>query len=289
MEKEYERLLSLVNDALDSCFNQSCEQGELLEAMRYSLLAGGKRIRPVLLLAFCRASGGREEDAVSAACGIEMLHTYSLIHDDLPCMDDDDLRRGMPTCHKVYGETNAVLAGDALQSAAFYYVLSSPVSPRQCAEMGMTLAEASGERGMCAGQYLDTRKENAVVEESDLTLIHAMKTGALLKAACVMGVQCAGGSDRQLRAAAGYAEHLGLAFQIMDDVLDVVSTSEELGKTAGSDAQLGKTTFVTLMGVDRCRKLVEAHTEQAKKALSGAFEDDSFLIWMADALAERKK
>ena len=160
MEQEYARLLGLVNDALDSCFNESCKQAELLEAMRYSLLAGGKRIRPVLTLAFCSACGGREEDALNAACGIEMLHTYSLIHDDLPCMDNDDLRRGMPTCHKVYGETNAVLAGDALQAAAFYYVLNSPVSPEKTTAMAMTLAEAAGERGMCGGQYLDTCKEN---------------------------------------------------------------------------------------------------------------------------------
>ena len=289
MDKEYTRLLNLVNDALDSCFNQSCEQGELLEAMRYSLLAGGKRIRPVLLLAFCRACGGREEDALNAACGIEMLHTYSLIHDDLPCMDNDDLRRGMPTCHKVYGETNAVLAGDALQAAAFFHVLTSPVSADKAASMAATLAEAAGERGMCAGQYLDTRKENAVVEESDLELIHLLKTGALLRAACVMGVQCAGGNDQQIHAAESFAEHLGMAFQIMDDVLDVVSTAEELGKTVGSDAMLGKTTFVTILGVDRCRKLVDSHTQMAIKALDGAFEDVAFLIWLADALSRRKK
>ena len=289
MEREYDRLVNLVNDALDSCFNQSCEQGELLEAMRYSLLAGGKRIRPVLVLAFCSAAGGREDDALNAACGIEMLHTYSLIHDDLPCMDNDDLRRGMPTCHKVYGETNAVLAGDALQAAAFFQVLTSPVSTDRTAAMAMTLSEAAGERGMCAGQYLDTRKENAVLEENDLALIHSLKTGALLRAACVMGVQCAGGSEEQLRAAAEYAEHLGMAFQIRDDVLDVISTSEELGKTAGADAMLGKTTFVTLLGVERCGKLVAAHTESAKKSLSGVFDDVSFLCWLADVLAERKK
>ena len=289
MEQEFYRLQALVNDALESCFNQRCDQSELLEAMRYSLLAGGKRIRPILLLAFCNSCGGKEEDALSAACGIEMLHTYSLIHDDLPCMDNDDLRRGRPTCHKVYGEANAVLAGDALQAAAFSYVLASPL-PAQCiAEMAKTLSDAAGERGMCAGQYLDTCKENSSVEESVLYEIHALKTGALLRAACVMGVQCAGGSKEQLEAAARFAENLGIAFQIRDDVLDVISTTEELGKPVGSDAELGKVTFVQLFGLESCEKLVLSHTRKAKEALAGCFEETEFLMWLADTLAYRRK
>ena len=289
MEQEYARLLGLVNDALDSCFNESCKQAELLEAMRYSLLAGGKRIRPVLTLAFCSACGGREEDALNAACGIEMLHTYSLIHDDLPCMDNDDLRRGMPTCHKVYGETNAVLAGDALQAAAFYSVLNSPVSSEKTTAMAMTLSEAAGERGMCGGQYLDTCKENEEIDESTLYLIHSLKTGAMLRAACVMGVQCAGGSPEQLAAATEYAYHLGMAFQIRDDVLDVVSTAQELGKDVGSDEQMGKTTFASLLGTDQCGRLVRQHTEKAKSALGNVFTDTSFLLWLTESLAERRK
>ena len=289
MEQEYARLLSLVNEALEGCFNESCTQAELLEAMRYSLLAGGKRIRPVLMLAFCAACGGREEDALNAALGIEMLHTYSLIHDDLPCMDNDDLRRGMPTCHKVYGETNAVLAGDALQAAAFYQVLSSPVSAEKASAMALTLAEAAGERGMCGGQYLDTCKENADVDENALYLIHSLKTGAMLKAACVMGVQCAGGNAEQLLAAEKFAYHLGMAFQIRDDVLDVVSTAQELGKDVGLDEQLGKTTFASLLGTEQCGRLVRYHTERAKEALGAAFADTSFLLWLSESLAERKK
>ena len=288
MKDELVRLQNLVNDALAECFNERCEQSELLEAMRYSLLAGGKRIRPVLLLAFCHLCGGSEEDALSAACGVEMLHTYSLIHDDLPCMDDDDLRRGRLTCHKVYGESNAVLAGDALQSAAFSYVLASPVPSDRVAAMAASLAEAAGERGMCGGQYLDTCKDNSSVEESTLYLIHYLKTGALL-AAWVMGVQCAGGSENQLRAAEEFAMHLGLAFQIRDDVLDEISTTEELGKPVGSDAQLGKATFVSLLGVDGCGKLVEQHTKKACEALSGVFPDADFLIWLAGSLADRTK
>lgn len=287
-KKEFELCRDRINEALDTCFNQACEQGELLEAMRYSLLAGGKRIRPVLVLKFCELCGGSWEDALSAACGIEMLHTYSLIHDDLPCMDNDDYRRGRLTCHKVFGETNAVLAGDALQSAAFFYVLSSPVAPDRTAAMARTLSEAAGERGMCGGQYLDTRKENAEVEESDLLLIHSLKTGALLRAACVMGVQCAGGDQRQLSAAENFALHLGLAFQIRDDVLDIVSTTEELGKDVGSDARGGKFTFASLLGVDNCTRLVEEHTEKAKEALRDVFPDCDFLLWLADELAIRR-
>ena len=286
--EEFNRLRGVVNDALEGCFHEACEQGELLEAMRYSLLAGGKRIRPILLLQFAVQCGGDEEKAVPAACGIEMLHTYSLIHDDLPCMDDDDLRRGRPTCHKVFGETNAVLAGDALQAAAFYSVLSSPAAPENTAAMALTLAEAAGERGMCGGQYLDTCKENDVVEESELYLIHSLKTGALLRAACVMGVQCAGGTEEQRAAAACFAEHLGIAFQIRDDILDCIATTEELGKDVGSDAKVGKFTFASLLGVDLCEKLVLEHTEKAKAALVGAFPDPGFLCWLADRLAVRR-
>ena len=289
MEQEFARLQSLVNDTLDSYFHESCEQAELLEAMRYSLLAGGKRIRPVLLLAFCRACGGDEEIALPAACGIEMLHTYSLIHDDLPSMDDDDLRRGRPTCHKVFGETNAILAGDALQAEAFFQVLSVAVPPERTAAMARILAEAAGERGMCGGQYLDTCKDESLVDEDDLLLVHTLKTGALLRAACVMGVLCAGGTEEQRKAAEQYARHLGIAFQIRDDVLDQISTTEELGKPVGSDAELGKTTYASLFGVERCGRLVAEHTEKSKAALGSCFHDPSFLLWLADMLAVRRK
>lgn len=288
-QQEFDRLQTMVNESLESCFHENCEQGELLEAMRYSLLAGGKRIRPILLLAFCRACGGVEEDALPAACGVEMLHTYSLIHDDLPCMDNDDLRRGIPTCHKVYGETNAVLAGDALQAAAFFHVLSSPLPPERTAAMARTLAEGAGERGMCGGQYLDTCKGAEKPEEDDLRLIHSLKTGALLSAACVMGVQSAGGTGTQLAAAAEYARHLGLAFQIRDDVLDQVSTTDELGKPVGSDAAVGKETFASLLGAERCAQLVREHTRLAQAALSPAIPDNAFLLWLAEVLADRKK
>ena len=289
MEQEYTRLQALINDTLEGFFHESCEQGELLEAMRYSLLAGGKRIRPMLVLAFCRACGGDEEIALPAASGIEMLHTYSLIHDDLPSMDDDDLRRGRPTCHKVFGETNAILAGDALQAEAFFQVLSTAVPAERTSAMARILAEAAGDRGMCGGQYLDTCKDESLVDEEDLLLVHSLKTGALLRAACLMGVLCAGGSEEQLRAAEKYAYHLGIAFQIRDDVLDQISTTEELGKPVGSDAALGKTTYASLFGIEKCARLVEEHTEKCKAALGGCFAEPGFLLWLPDMLAVRRK
>ena len=286
---ELKILQNEINAALDGFFREDCPQKVLLDAMRYSLLAGGKRIRPVLLLKFCEAAGGERSAALPAACGIEMLHTYSLIHDDLPCMDNDDLRRGKPTCHKVFGETNAVLAGDALQSAAYGAVLSSPVAPERTAAMAKTLAFAAAEQGMCGGQYLDTSKEGLPVTEDELYEIHRRKTGALLRAACVMGVQCAGGTVEQVSAAEDFAMNLGLAFQIRDDVLDTISTVDELGKPIGSDAAEKKTTFVSLLGVEECSRLVHEHTEKAKSAIAGLFSDTDFLCWLADVLADRRK
>ena len=286
---EYKAIQNEINTALEACFSEPCPQKELLDAMRYSLLAGGKRIRPLLLLKFCEISGGDRIAALPAACGIEMLHTYSLIHDDLPCMDNDDLRRGKPTCHKVFGETNAVLAGDALQSAAYFSVLSAPVAPERTAAMAKTLAYAAAEQGMCGGQYLDTSKEGLPVTEEELYEIHRLKTGALLRAACVMGVQCSGGTPEQVSAAEAFAMNLGLAFQIRDDVLDTISTEAELGKPVGSDAAEKKTTFVSLLGIEECGRLVHLHTERAKKAIAGHFADTDFLCWLADLLADRRK
>ena len=266
-------------------------EGGLQDAMRYSLLAGGKRIRPVLVLAFCTLAGGRPEAALDAACGVEMLHTYSLIHDDLPCMDNDDLRRGRPTCHKVYGECVATLAGDALQAAAFEWVLSpnGPAADAR-ARMGLELARAVGAAGMCGGQYLDMDAEGRQPALDELSAIHSKKTAALLTAACRIGVLCAGireDTEAHLAAAECYAEHLGMAFQIRDDLLDEIATTEQLGKTAGSDQANGKHTFVTLLGREKCEALVLEHTAQAKTALTAVGGDGAFLCALADALAER--
>ncbi len=256
---EYEAALSVVEGKLADSFRTECPQGELLDAMRYSLLAGGKRVRPVLTLKFCQALCGEMEPALDYACGVEMLHTYSLIHDDLPCMDDDNLRRGKPTCHVKYGEWLALLAGDALQAAAFERLASSSrTSPAANGRACAVLAKAAGAAGMCGGQYLDIVDEGKTLDEERLTQIHRWKTSALLEAACLLGLTASPvePSAEQWAAAERYARELGLAFQIRDDMLDVASTAEELGKPIGSDADNDKTTFASLYGLGECGRLV---------------------------------
>ena len=290
-EQEYRQALSLVEEELNGCFREGGPQRELMDAMRYSLLAGGKRVRPVLALKFCEALCGETEPALDYACAVEMLHTYSLIHDDLPCMDDDELRRGKPTCHVKYGEWLALLAGDALQTAAFERLASSPrTTPAANGRACAVLAKAAGRGGMCGGQYLDMVDEGRPVELNRLTQTHLWKTSALLEAACLLGLTASTvePSPAQWAAAERYAQELGLAFQIRDDMLDVASTAGELGKPIGSDADNGKTTFITLFGLDKCAQLVAEHTELAKRNVSGAFERPEFLCALADSLAERK-
>ncbi len=286
MEETLRRGRELVEGRLGEFF----QGGDLQEAMRYSLLAGGKRIRPILTMEFCRAAGGDAADALDFGCGVEMLHTYSLIHDDLPCMDNSDLRRDKPTCHKVFGECVACLAGDALQAAAFEVVLSASRG-KQPALAARILAIAAGEKGMCGGQYDDTVGNGKPHTLPELAAIHGKKTGALLQAACMMGVAAAGGNeqDAAMAAAHAYATHLGLAFQIQDDLLDACSTTQELGKPTGSDAANKKTTYVTLLGQEPCRRKVLEETELAKEALSAAQwpGGTDFLCWLADRLARR--
>jgi len=289
VQEVYERYKSLVEARLEEYFREDVPQKRLLEAMRYSLLAGGKRVRPVLVLAFCEASGGRAEEALEFACAVEMLHTYSLIHDDLPCMDDDDLRRGRPTNHVVFGEYTAVIAGDALQAAAFETILKAPLDAEKKAEAALALAKAAGAYGMCAGQQLDMEGEGRRFSLAEVEQTHRLKTAALIKAAASMGCIAAGASKARIEAAEKYAEALGLAFQIRDDLLDVTGSAEILGKNVGSDAESGKSTFVTLLGVDRCRELVYENTERAKAALKGAFSNTEFLEWFAELLAGREK
>lgn len=287
MQNIYESYKSSVESRLREYFAEAVPQRQLLEAMRYSLLAGGKRIRPVMTLAFCAAAGGRAEDALEFACALEMLHTYSLIHDDLPCMDDDDLRRGKPTNHIVFGECTAVIAGDALQSASFETILKAPLDAEKRAAAALMLAEAAGAYGMCAGQQLDMEGESKRLDVSDTERINRLKTAALIKAAAGMGCIAAGGTKAQLAAAGAYAEALGLAFQLRDDLLDMESTREALGKSVGSDEESGKSTFVSLLGAMRCRELILENTERAKAALKPAFSDSAFLEWLADRLAGR--
>ena len=290
-EREYQMALALVERELSGCFLTDGPNKELLDAMRYSLLAGGKRVRPVLALKFCEALCGEPEPALEYACAVEMLHTYSLIHDDLPCMDDDELRRGKPTCHVKYGDWLALLAGDALQTAAFERLACSKRTPPEAnAKACGILAKAAGCAGMCAGQYLDMVGEGHAPDEARLTQIHAWKTAALLEAACLLGLTASPvePTEEQWAVAARYARELGLAFQIRDDMLDVESTAEELGKPIGSDEGNGKTTFVSLYGLEKCAELVQKHTRLAQESITGVFRDTEFLCVLAQSMAVRK-
>jgi len=286
---EFEKARALVENRLSTLFTKDVPDETLAESMRYSLLAGGKRIRPVIVLEFAKAAGGDMESALDAACAAEMLHTYSLIHDDLPCMDDDDLRRGKPTNHVVYGECTAVLAGDALQAECFKILANSNLPAERVVKMVQFLSNAAGLMGICGGQALDIAGEGKSLNAKEVSKIHSLKTASLLVACAKMGVAAAGGSDEQLRAAEEYAENLGIAFQIRDDVLDVISTTEELGKPVGSDDENEKSTFVTIFGVDKCLELVEEKTQAAIAAVKGAFENCEFLVWLAEYLAGRAK
>ena len=269
------------------------QEQHLLDSVRYSLNLKGKRVRPSLTLAFAELCGGSAEAAMPFAIGVEMVHTYSLIHDDLPCMDDDDFRRGEPANHKVYGEATALLARDALQSIAYATMLSEEairsVGGERAARAARVLAEKSGVLGMVGGQEIDLSLEH---REGDIDLVRLMeekKTANLIEAACMMGCIAAGADDEKIKAAERYAHGIGLAFQIVDDILDVTSTAEELGKPIGSDADNEKNTFMSLLGLDRCRELVRELTDEALSALDIFDGDTADLKDFAVQLANRKK
>ena len=275
---------------LRNCFLEREPRGSLYDAMRYSLLAGGKRLRPVLTLEACRLCGGDVEKALPFAGAVEMVHTYSLIHDDLPCMDDDDLRRGRPTNHKVYGEATAVLAGDGLLTAAFEAMLApgQALPPERIVLAAGILARAAGGAGMVGGQILDMAGEERALTLAEVEELQRLKTGALITAALEMGWAVSGGTEEQREALRRYGAALGLAFQIQDDILDVVGDEAALGKPIGSDARSGKTTFVTLKGVDGCRALVARLTEQAAEALASFGGEGTELRALAESLADRQ-
>ncbi len=261
-------------------------QQKLFEAMQYSLLAGGKRLRPVFAFEFCRLCGGDWEDAAPFAAAVEMIHTYSLIHDDLPCMDNDDYRRGRLTNHKVFGEGLAVLAGDALLTDAFAVASTARLpQPERMGEAIGLLSECAGSLGMVGGQVLDILSEDRELTEQEVMDIQTRKTGALISAACCLGAIAGGATETQFEAASQFAAGLGLAFQIRDDMLDVIGSQEELGKAVAVDAN--KNTFVKLYGLERCEELVHKFTDYALEALS-IFEDNSFLQTLALQLTERK-
>jgi len=261
-------------------------QKQLFSAMEYSLLAGGKRLRPILVYAFCEICGGKWEDAAPLAAAIEMIHTYSLIHDDLPCMDNDDFRRGRPTNHKVYGEAMAVLAGDALLTDAFAVASTARLpKPEDTATVIGILSECAGSLGMVGGQVLDILSEERELNEQEVLDIQQRKTGCLIQAACAMGAVAGGANEEQYDAACQFAAGLGLAFQIRDDMLDVIGTKEEMGKKVGKDGN--KNTFVRLYGLDRCEELVNIYTEYSTNALR-SFQDTAFLLTLAQKLTARR-
>lgn len=265
-------------------------QKNLIDAMNYSLEAGGKRIRPVLVYAFCEAFGGDYRTAAAPACAIEMIHTFSLIHDDLPAMDNDDFRRGKPSCHKAFGEAMAILAGDALSVLPFEIISDDEIlTSSQKVRIISALAKAVGKSGMIGGQVIDMENElRSDVDETDLRNMYRNKTGQLIAVSCIMGGICAGASEKQLEIAAEYAFRLGLSFQIIDDILDVTSSAEILGKPIGSDAEENKTTFVTLYGVEKAQEIASEITDEAMKQLD-KFENSSFLRELTEMLLKRKK
>ena len=263
--------------------------GDLNDAMLYSLMAGGKRVRPVLLLESCRMCGGDVEATLPFACAVEMVHTYSLIHDDLPCMDDDDLRRGKPTNHKVYGEATAVLAGDGLLTAAFEVMLEQwgSLPAERVLAAAACLGKAAGGRGMVGGQTLDMAAEGRLLTAEELEELYSLKTGALITAAAEMGCIIAGANEAQRKAVVQYAKKIGLAFQVQDDILDVEGDEAMLGKPIGSDARSEKNTYVSLKGLDVCKGLVETLTNEALASLE-QFENSGFHRWLALQLAGRE-
>ena len=280
------KYLQYIESYLDQhCFNDIEEpQKELFDAMRYSLLAGGKRLRPIFVFDFCRMCCGDWKKAAPFAAAVEMIHTYSLIHDDLPCMDNDDYRRGRLTNHKVYGEATAVLAGDALLTAAFTTIARSDFLADIRIRAVEILSDCAGEMGMVGGQLLDMLCERRQCTKQEVLDIQSRKTGALIRAACMLGVLAGEGTKAQLDAADRFAQNLGLAFQIRDDMLDVIGNASELGKAVGVD--INKNTFVHLYGLDICDEMVRCHTDLALDALI-EFNNNTYMQQLAKKLTKR--
>lgn len=281
----------MTEDALRQYYVEDEDIKVLLDAERYSLFAGGKRIRPVLALEFCRLFGGDDAAALPFACAVEMIHTYSLIHDDLPCMDDDELRRGKPTNHKVYGEATALLAGDALLTGAFEIAASNSAAGAEISAMAVAyLANSAGRYGMVGGQVMDLLGENRRLTLDELLKLHSLKTGALMSAAAVMGALAAGVTfgDPRMRDVVTYAENIGLAFQIVDDILDATGDADMLGKNVGVDAAHKKSTFLSFYSIEEARFYAETLTREATDALR-KYPDSDALRSLAEWLCTRKK
>ncbi len=282
--------LAAVENALHEALPSPDEGAGLAPLMAYACEGGGKRLRPVLLLEFCRLCGGDTAEALPFAAAIEMVHSYSLVHDDLPCMDNSPLRRGKPSVHAAFGETMALLAGDALLNRAFEVMLASPVAGRKPAaalRAARELADAAGIGGMIGGQVLDLASEGKTVDLATLQALQQGKTAALLIAACRMGALLGGADDEQVAQAGRFGQALGLCFQIVDDILDATATAQELGKPVGSDEEHKKSTYVTLLGKEEARRRAASYTQQAKESLAAFSEDAADLCALADALLVR--
>lgn len=292
MNSKITEFSQLLDKSLYKYFDTYFEEYKaLFDSMKYSVENGGKRVRPLLTLLFCDACGGNVKAAIPMAEAVEYIHTYSLIHDDLPCMDNDDYRRGKPSNHKVFGEAMALLAGDGLLTAAFERISIWSRAGLYSAEVAVKaiseLSVYAGSRGMIGGQVIDIQNENKPdISFETLQLLDSLKTGALIEAACAMGCIAAEADEDKIQAAKTFASKIGLAFQIKDDILDVTSSLEKLGKMTGSDVENGKTTYVTLLGVEECQRLVDELTQDALKALE-SFPDNEALKEYAEYLAKR--
>ncbi len=285
-----EEYVSMIDAALEKTL-EKCGDNVVSEAMKYSVRNGGKRVRPLLVLEFCRICGGDINDALPFACAVEMIHTYSLIHDDLPCMDNDDMRRGQPSCHIKFKENFALLAGDSLLTFAFSSVLNSEVAkndPAMALEALSVLAECAGNAGMIGGQVIDLESEGKQISSDTLEKMDRLKTGALIKASCVIGVVVAHGSDEAKLAAADFAEKLGQAFQVIDDILDVIGNEETLGKPVGSDVQSNKSTYVSLLGLELSEQFAKKLTGEALSCLEFFGEEAVYLREFSKKLLSRR-
>ncbi len=287
--KEY---AEIINAYLEKALPQ-CDFGEAVvhEAMNYSLSIGGKRIRPVLVLEFCRVCGGNIEDALCLAAALEMVHTYSLIHDDLPCMDNDDMRRGMPSCHIKYGYEYALLAGDGLLTQAFGVIADSEFAkknPALAIKAVAALSSLAGANGMIGGQVIDLKNENRKAGLETISKMDELKTGALIKCAALFGCIAAGADEEKIKAATEYATKIGQAFQIVDDILDVTGDEKNLGKPIGSDKESGKSTYYTLLGLEKAQEYADRLTDEATHALEIFGKESEFLKELAFMLAKRK-
>lgn len=292
METQHAQKLKEYQDVLEhffkSYFQDSQTTAELKQAMEYALLDGGKRIRPVLTLAFCELFGGSVHSALPFALAVEMIHSYSLIHDDLPCMDDDDLRRGKPSCHKQFGEATAILAGDALLTSAFYALATAKLPPEIILEGLAHLSVSAGEHGMVGGQAMELSFTGTPPNINELVQIQQLKTGALLSSACFLGALAGGACEEDGEKILQFAGFLGGAFQIRDDILDAVGSESELGKPIGSDEKSGKETFYTVFGAEVAQERLVDLTKKAKSQLD-SYRNNEFILWLADELTQRKK